>query len=63
MSLNPKYFDQRMVREIMAILIIKVIVLMLIKHIWFNAPTIPKEFDSQVAEHIAGTPTQLQETR
>ena len=63
MSLTSRTFNQRIAREIMIILIIKVIVLMLIKYIWFNAPTIPKEFDSQVAEHIAGAPSQLQETR
>jgi len=36
---------------------------MIIKNIWFDAPTIPKNFDNQVAERIAGNPSQIQETR
>ena len=63
MSLVPKNLNQRVVREITAILIIKVILLMIIKNIWFGAPTIPKNFDNQVAERIAGNPSQIQETR
>ena len=63
MSLVPKNLNQRVVREITAILIIKVILLMVIKNIWFDAPTIPKNFDNQVAEHIAGSPSQIKETR
>lgn len=47
----------------MAILIIKVIILMVIKNIWFDAPTIPKNFDNQVAERIAGNPSPIKETR
>ena len=63
MSLVPKDFNRRTVREITAILIIKVVVLLTIKHIWFDAPTIPKNFDSQVAERIAGNPSPIKETR
>ena len=63
MSLIPKDFDQRLVREIAIILIIKVALLLTIKHIWFDAPTIPKNFDSQVAERIAGSPSPIKETR
>ena len=63
MSLVPKNLNQRVVREITAILIIKVILLMIIKNIWFDAPTIPKNLDNQVAERIAGNPSQIQETR
>ena len=63
MSLVPKDFNRRTVREITAILIIKVVILLTIKHIWFDAPTIPKNFDSQVAEHIAGSPSPIKETR
>ena len=63
MSLVPKNLNKRVVREITAILIIKVILLMIIKNIWFDAPTIPKNFDNQVAERIAGNPSQIQETR
>lgn len=63
MSLVPKDLNKRVVREITAILIIKVAILMLIKNIWFDAPTIPQNFDHQVAERIAGNPTQIKETR
>ena len=63
MSLIPKDFNQKLVREITIILIIKIVLLMTIKHIWFDAPTIPKNFDNQVAERIAGSPSQTKETR
>jgi hypothetical protein len=36
---------------------------MVIKNIWFDAPTIPQNFDSQVAERIAGSPSSIKETR
>ena len=42
MSLVPENLNQKVVREITLILIIKVILLLTIKHIWFDAPTIPK---------------------
>ena len=63
MSLIPKDFNQKLVREITIILMIKIVLLLTIKHIWFDAPTIPKNFDNQVAEHIAGSPSQIKETR
>ena len=63
MSLIPKDLNRRVVREITAILIIKLIILICIKNIWFDAPTIPKNFNNQVAEHIAGSPSQIKETR
>ncbi|WP_180080307.1 MULTISPECIES: cytochrome oxidase putative small subunit CydP [unclassified Acinetobacter] len=63
MSLTFKDLNRRVVKEITAILIIKVILLMIIKNIWFDAPTIPQNFDNQVAEHIAGSPSQTKETR
>lgn len=63
MSLVPKNLNQKAVRDITAILIIKVILLLVIKNIWFDAPTIPKNFDSQVAEHIAGNTSLNKETR
>ena len=63
MSLKPLDLNRRLVREITIILIIKIVLLMTIKHIWFDAPTIPKNFDNQVAERIAGSPSQIKETR
>ena len=55
--------NRRLIREITIILIIKVVLLMVVKHIWFDAPTIPKDFNNQVAERIAGNPSNTQETR
>ena len=55
--------NRKLIREITIILIIKVVILLVIKNIWFDAPTIPKNFDNQVAERIAGNPSQIQETR
>ena len=55
--------NRRLIREITIILIIKVVLLMVVKHIWFDAPTIPKDFNNQVAERIAGSPSQIKETR
>lgn len=63
MSLKPNDLNRRLVREIAVILIIKIALLMTIKLIWFDAPTIPKDFDNQVAERIAGSPSQIKETR
>jgi len=63
MSLTLKELNQRFKYEIAIILIIKVVVLLAIKNIWFNAPTIPKDFDNQVAERIAGSPSDIKETR
>ncbi|RYL27806.1 cytochrome oxidase putative small subunit CydP [Acinetobacter piscicola] len=63
MSFKRTDINRRLVREITIILIIKVILLLVIKHIWFDAPTIPKDFDNQVAERIAGSPSQTKETR
>lgn len=55
--------NRRLIWEIAIILIIKVAILMLIKHIWFDAPTIPKDFNNEVAERIAGDISKTQETR
>ena len=63
MSLKSPNSNRQLVREITIILIIKIVLLMTIKHIWFDAPTIPKDFDNQVAERIAGSPSQIKETR
>ena len=63
MSLVPKNINRNVSREIAITLIIKVVILLTIKHIWFDAPTIPKNFDNQVAEHIAGSPSPIKETR
>ncbi len=63
MSLKIKDANKNLIREITLILIIKVIILLTIKNIWFDAPTIPKNFDNQVAERIAGNSSPTKETR
>lgn len=63
MSFMPKDLTRRLKIEIAIILIIKVAILLAIKNIWFDAPTIPKDFDNQVAERIAGSSSQIKETR
>ncbi len=55
--------NRRLIREITIILIIKVVILLVIKNIWFDAPTIPKDFNNEVAERIAGDMSNNQETR
>lgn len=55
--------NRRLIREIAIILIIKVAILMVIKNVWFDAPTIPKDFNNEVAERIAGDMSKTQETR
>ena len=63
MRLKYPDLNRQLVKEITIILIMKIVLLMTIKHIWFDAPTIPKNFDNQVAERIAGSPSQIKETR
>ncbi|NHC02626.1 hypothetical protein G9F31_02405 [Acinetobacter sp. 187] len=63
MSLNAKDSNKNLIKEITFILIIKVILLLTIKNIWFDAPTIPQNFDNQVAERIAGSSSSIKETR
>lgn len=63
MSFTAKDLTRRLKIEIAIILIIKVVILLAIKNIWFDAPTIPKNFDNQVAERIAGSSSQIKETR
>ena len=63
MKTSSQDLNRRLIREITIILIIKVVLLMVIKHIWFDAPTIPTDFNNQVAERIAGDMSKTQETR
>ncbi|ESK56014.1 cytochrome oxidase putative small subunit CydP [Acinetobacter tjernbergiae] len=63
MNMSSQDSNRRLIREITIILIIKVALLMVIKHIWFDAPTIPKDFNNEVAERIAGDMSKTQETR
>lgn len=63
MNMSSQDPNRRLIREITIILIIKVVLLLVIKHIWFDAPTIPKDFNNEVAERIAGDMSKTQETR
>ena len=63
MNMSSQDPNRRLIREITIILIIKVVLLMVVKHIWFDAPTIPKDFNNEVAERIAGDLSKTQETR
>lgn len=63
MSTSSQDPNRRLIREITIILIIKIVLLLVIKNIWFDAPTIPKDFNNEVAEHIAGDMSKTQETR
>ena len=63
MNMSSQDPNRRLIREITIILIIKVVLLMVVKHIWFDAPTIPKDFNNEVAERIAGDMSKTQETR
>ena len=63
MNMSSQDPNRRLIREITIILIIKVVLLMVIKYIWFDAPTIPKDFNNEVAERIAGDMSKTQETR
>ena len=46
-----------LVREIAAILVIKLILLFSIKSVWFDAPTVPVDGVDQVAGHLLGKQT------
>ena len=63
MNMSSQDPNRRLIREITIILIIKVVILLVIKNIWFDAPTIPKDFNNEVAERIAGDMSNNQETR
>lgn len=62
-SLVPRDLNRKVVRELTIILIIKVVLLMVIKNIWFDAPTIPQNFDSQVADVLLAESSSIKETR
>ncbi|QNH03949.1 hypothetical protein HNQ27_14590 [Pseudomonas sp. B11D7D] len=45
-----------LVREIAVILLIKLSLLLGIKAIWFNEPTVPKDGQQRVEQHLFGQP-------
>lgn len=44
----------RLVKEIAVILVIKLVVLLTIKAVWFDKPTIPKNYTPEVQQHLLG---------
>ncbi|PWU26397.1 hypothetical protein DK254_27895 [Pseudomonas sp. RW407] len=46
----------KLVRELAAIVLIKLALLLAIKAIWFDHPTLPVEGERQVSAHLLGTP-------
>ena len=46
-----------LVREITVILLIKLTLLLAIKAIWFNEPTVPRDGQQRVEQHLFGQPT------
>jgi hypothetical protein len=54
---NASVWRIPLVRELAVILLIKLGLLLVIKHIWFDAPTVPFDGTAQVAAHLlAATP-------
>lgn len=50
---TPRY--PRLVKELAIILVIKVIVLMGVKAIWFDAPTVPQNGTERVEQRLLGS--------
>lgn len=48
-----------LVREIALILLIKLTLLLSIKAIWFNEPTVPEDGQQRVEHHLFGQPAPL----
>lgn len=48
-----------LVREIAVILLIKLTLLLSIKAIWFNEPTVPEDDQQRVEHHLFGQPAPL----
>lgn len=53
---SPSPWRIPLVREIGLILLVKLVVLLTIKHIWFTAPTVPDNGTVRVSERLLGTP-------
>ena len=45
----------RLIKEIAVILVIKLAVLLVIKAVWFDKPTIPKNYTPEVQQHLLGS--------
>ncbi|MEQ7922629.1 cytochrome oxidase putative small subunit CydP [Xanthomonas sp. WHRI 1810A] len=55
----PAHFDflkKPLAREIAVILLIKLVLLMGIRSVWFDAPVAVKDDGAQVGQHLLGTP-------
>lgn len=51
---HPSVWRIPLVREIAAIVLIKLVLLFSIKAIWFDAPTVPEDGMNRVATHLLG---------
>lgn len=51
-TVQPSIWRIALVREITAILLIKLVLLLTIKAIWFDAPTVPVDGLNRVANHL-----------
>jgi hypothetical protein len=49
---NASIWRIPLVRELAVILLLKLVLLLVIKHIWFTAPTVPLDGTAQVAAHL-----------
>jgi hypothetical protein len=50
--------NQKLIHEIILILVIKIFFLLLIKHIWFSAPVVLKGDDINIEQHFLGNSSQ-----
>lgn len=55
MAFNYERMNKQLIREVAAIVVIKIIILMIIKSIWFSAPTVPVDREQEVIKHIIGS--------
>ncbi|MDF3935891.1 cytochrome oxidase putative small subunit CydP [Pseudomonas citronellolis] len=58
-SEDHSFWTTPLAREIAVILVIKLALLMAIKAIWFDHPTIPVDAERQVSAHLLGTPAPI----
>jgi len=45
-------FESSLRRDVVLVLVVKVALLMVIKNLWFDAPSIPENGSARVAEHL-----------
>lgn len=55
MAFNYERMNKQLIREVAAVVVIKIIILMIIKSIWFSAPTVSVDREQEVIKHIIGS--------